>query len=95
MIRTDHFSTTVGFLVPLGWCMSAANQFRERRAYELRGISLPCTPLNEAKMVAPSLRVVALTNRVVERRHRYIDGKGACGWLPGSPQEGTTTSPIR
>src|SRR5215212_3501012 len=61
---------------------------------ELRRKILPRTPMHKAEPAAPVLRVPALTNRVVERRTRHINGEGECRWLPEPPLEGTTTSPI-
>jgi hypothetical protein len=42
-------------------------------AYGVLRITLPRTPLNKAETAVPSLRVVALTGRVVERRPRDIE----------------------
>src|SRR5918999_239267 len=38
---------------------------------------LPRTRANRAETALPSLRVLALANRVVEQRPRYIDSEGA------------------
>jgi hypothetical protein len=46
-------------------------------ASELRRISLPRTRVNKAGMAIPSLRLLKLANRVVERRPRYIYSEGA------------------
>ena len=43
----------------------------------LRRIPLPRTPVNKAGMAIPSLRLLKLANRVVERRPRYINSEGA------------------
>jgi hypothetical protein len=44
---------------------------------ELPRISLPRTRANRAEMALPSLRLLALANRVVGRRPRYINSEGA------------------
>jgi len=43
----------------------------------VRTVGLPHTRVNKAGTALPSLRVLALANRVVQKRPRYIDSEGA------------------
>ena len=45
-------------------------------ASELRRIPLPRTRMNKPGTAAPSLRLLALANKVVESSARYINSEG-------------------
>ena len=57
-------------LVPLG------GRSMHDLASELRRIPLPRTRMNKPGTAAPSLRLLALANKVVESSARYINSEG-------------------
>ena len=65
------------FSYVLEWQSSTQPPLFRQFQGEVRRISLPRTRLNKAGTAVPSLRLLALANRVVERRPPYINSEGA------------------